>query len=172
MLFQNKIAIISPIFWLLYPIIYGIISDYMEELYIGYRIILGIFMPYADKERKKQYMKEWKQRTQYDQKYYLANKDNYNRHHAASKKKMLQWYYELKSKLSCILCGENSPDNIHFHHRDPTEKFMNVSTMVMGCYAKDRIIAEIEKCDPLCKNCHIELHSSATIVIMDDYMDS
>lgn len=86
-----------------------------------------------------------------------------NREHAIAKvverKKVIDtWWLEYKAKLSCIRCGENHPGCIDFHHRDPARKEATVSAMVQRAWSKVRILAEIEKCDVLCANCHRKLH--------------
>jgi hypothetical protein len=64
---------------------------------------------------------------------------------------------QYKEKLSCIICGKSgkdSPRTIEFHHRNPDEKRYVVSDMPGKDYSWQAIINEINKCDPLCGNCH------------------
>jgi hypothetical protein len=42
-----------------------------------------------------------------------------------------------------------------FDHRPGEHKIDNVSNMIKGGYDEDALLAEIEKCDPRCKNCHL-----------------
>lgn len=46
---------------------------------------------------------------------------------------------------------------MHFHHRDPATKIFKISE---GAYRQSRakILAEIEKCDLLCGDCHRAEH--------------
>lgn len=47
---------------------------------------------------------------------------------------------------------------LQFHHRNVDDKTRDISKMVtQGCSMK-RILAEIEKCDCVCANCHHEIH--------------
>jgi hypothetical protein len=39
-----------------------------------------------------------------------------------------------------------------FDHRDPTVKVRGVTRMIMGSI--DRMLAEVDKCDIVCANCH------------------
>lgn len=65
------------------------------------------------------------------------------------------WFKEFKSKLKCIHCSENHPAVIQFHHRDPSEGDRPVSSLIGN---RERLMAELEKCDVLCANCHAKIH--------------
>lgn len=54
-------------------------------------------------------------------------------------------------------CGESNPDCLVFHHRDPNEKEEGVTRMIS--FGRQKLLAEIEKCDVLCSNCHLKLHA-------------
>lgn len=64
----------------------------------------------------------------------------------------------------CESCGWNGhPAALQFHHRDPSQKKFTITTSVMGSprkYPWDVIVAEIEKCDLLCANCHFMTESA------------
>lgn len=60
------------------------------------------------------------------------------------------WNYLLNNP--CITCGENDPIVLEFDHRDPSEKFKEISKLMN--YSTKRLIEEINKCDVLCANCH------------------
>ncbi len=70
-------------------------------------------------------------------------------------------YRETQSKLladlrmgPCLDCGGTFPFFVmQFDHRDPREKSYVVSKMV-GRTGRDRILAEVAKCDVVCANCH------------------
>lgn len=51
-------------------------------------------------------------------------------------------------------CGESDVVVLEFDHRDPELKVLDVSTMVSNRHSWTDIIAEIEKCDVRCANCH------------------
>lgn len=57
----------------------------------------------------------------------------------------------------CQKCGYNkSRKALVFHHRDPSTKHFTIAWAWHLSWQK--IQEEIEKCDLLCSNCHIELH--------------
>lgn len=88
-------------------------------------------MPYSDKEKNKEYQRQWK-------------RDHKN------------WYRDYKATLSCSKCGFSHPAVIQFHH--PREKEFNISRAVNSKTSRERIMAEIAKCEILCANCHFILH--------------
>lgn len=63
----------------------------------------------------------------------------------------------LKEDRGCRLCGERDYRCLSFHHRDPREKFRNVSQMLS--YSWKRVQEEIDKCDVVCENCHRKCHA-------------
>ena len=73
-------------------------------------------------------------------------------------KRQKKWFDELKSTYYCIKCGENNPLCLDFHHRDPVEKKYELAYMGVRGYSKEKILAEIDKCDVLCANCHRKNH--------------
>jgi hypothetical protein len=62
-----------------------------------------------------------------------------------------------KRSHPCIKCGEPDPIVLDFHHRNPKEKELRVSSMVWS-HKIEAIDAEIAKCDVLCANCHRREH--------------
>ena len=56
--------------------------------------------------------------------------------------------------LKCKICGFNHPAALDFHHINPKEKFKTVSDLKWSGCSHETFIAEIEKCDVLCSNCH------------------
>lgn len=68
------------------------------------------------------------------------------------------WWEELKATKRCETCGEAAPECLHFHHRDPAEKDLELSTAVAHGWSRPRLLAEAAKCDVLCANCHHKLH--------------
>ena len=59
----------------------------------------------------------------------------------------------LKDFGTCLFCG--STENIQPHHIDPSEK----EDHRIWSWKDERIIAELQKCVPLCKHCHDTYHS-------------
>jgi hypothetical protein len=52
----------------------------------------------------------------------------------------------------CADCGITDPVVLEFDHRDPSLKIDNISNMMSKSW--DTILAEINKCDIVCANCH------------------
>ena len=64
-------------------------------------------------------------------------------------KKKLKDY---KKTVTCKFCGLDDHRVIDFHHLK--DKTLEVSTMV-GCgYSWKTVLKEIDKCIPICSNCH------------------
>lgn len=77
----------------------------------------------------------------------------------SSRKKRKEWWKELKRGKSCMYCGETSFVCLDFHHRDPSQKLFNIAFAYgRKGRTKEEILAEIEKCDVVCANCHRRLH--------------
>lgn len=57
---------------------------------------------------------------------------------------------------SCIECGYNkSVKALHFHHRERSDKKFNLCGMWSASW--ERLKLELDKCDLMCANCHMEL---------------
>lgn len=64
---------------------------------------------------------------------------------------------DLKRDRACQRCGYSNPCALDFHHRDPSTKEFDIAQKAWSV-SEERLIAEIEKCDVLCANCHREEH--------------
>ena len=66
---------------------------------------------------------------------------------------------------SCEKCGyDKNLTSLSFHHRDPSKKDFSLSARELGMYKEDRLLIEVNKCDLLCANCHMEEHASAEML--------
>lgn len=95
-----------------------------------------------------------------DRTYYASSSKMMNAH----KRKMARkkaWFDSLMEGVKCAACGEDEPLFIDLHHFDPTHKENNVSR-VYKHWAAARLIAEINKCVPLCCKCH-RLHHAGRL---------
>lgn len=90
--------------------------------------------------------------------HYNKNRKYYLEKQKARKEGIRAWILEIKSKLSCIRCGESHIACTEFHHRDLEQKEEELSNVAGRGWKKERILEEIEKCDVLCSNCHRKLH--------------
>ncbi len=57
----------------------------------------------------------------------------------------------------CKICYEDDPCCIDAHHKDASIKDSNIAELVRR-RAYKKLISELEKCIPLCSNCHRKLH--------------
>jgi hypothetical protein len=65
----------------------------------------------------------------------------------------------LKVQRGCSLCGEKRAPALEWHHRSPHRKEISISDAISQDWNFNRILAEIAKCDVICKNCHSCQHS-------------
>lgn len=64
----------------------------------------------------------------------------------------------------CQLCGYDKCSRaLTFHHRNPLEKCFQLDVRNLGVRSKKSIEIESKKCDLLCFNCHMELHSNEVL---------
>ena len=101
----------------------------------------------ASETKKKQQRRDWYQR----------NKKITKQRAAESKIRTQEWFKEIKSKEVCVECGHDVYEDLDYHHKDPSTKVTSVSEMV-GRFSRQRILDEIQKCEVLCKNCHMNHH--------------
>lgn len=59
----------------------------------------------------------------------------------------------------CQQCGYNkSLRALTFHHRDPSLKRFQLDIRKLSNITYEKCLEEVQKCDLLCFNCHMELH--------------
>lgn len=89
--------------------------------------------------------------------HYLENKPDYVRRAIAQvRQRRVVNRREVLRYLSghpCVDCGTANLVVLEFDHREPDLKFMDVGTMMIS-RRWPRVLAEIEKCDVRCANCH------------------
>jgi len=108
-------------------------------------------MPYKNPAQKKEYQRQWHQRT------WQKRKEKHYCQQTERRHKLAKWFLEYKKTLFCCKCGETHPACIEFHHTEDNKK-NNVSDMVTTGYSKEMIMDEIKKCIIICKNCHAKEH--------------
>jgi hypothetical protein len=94
---------------------------------------------------------------EYSREHYKANKDKANSRRVINSKtyrdKMRKLIAELKN-VPCTDCGQMYPHYVmDFDHLEDFEKLGNVASMAVGV-SLVRLLAEIEKCEIVCANCH------------------
>lgn len=95
--------------------------------------------------------------------HYDNNKNLYIQSSNKYRKLYVNWFNEIKSNLKCEQCGENHISVLDFHHTDPLQKDLEVSTLISNRVSKEHILNEISKCIVLCSNCHRKLHYNQRI---------
>lgn len=94
----------------------------------------------------------------YKRDYLERNRKVVNKRNKDRIKLLREWLREYKSTLKCAKCGEDNPATLDFHHLDPSEKELNIGSVISKGWGKDRILKEVEKCVVLCANCHRKEH--------------
>ena len=90
---------------------------------------------------------------------YEKNKEKVIRDSIRRGTKQKASYHEWKSQFSCTLCPEDDPTCLDFHHLDPSQKDMEVSSLFKRG-SKERFEQELAKCICLCSNCHRKVHAN------------
>ena len=94
--------------------------------------------------------------------YYAARPDLYNKHKGYVAVNDTKWravrntyiLEKLKEANGCMDCGETNLVVLDFDHRDPQSKLFGISNTRSSKYSWDEFVAEIDKCDVVCANCH------------------
>jgi hypothetical protein len=92
--------------------------------------------------------------------YRQNNKDKWRqntKNHSEKRKNVVD---EWKSQ-GCAKCGDKRHYVIDAHHLDPTKKEFSIGTSMRGINITQ---TELEKCIPLCSNCHREFHYLDTTI--------
>ena len=88
--------------------------------------------------------------------YYNSNREEHKKETIKRKKKVIfenrKLLYDHYSSHPCIDCGEKDPMVLELDHIK--DKDMAVSKAVGRGWSKERVLAEIAKCEVRCANCH------------------
>lgn len=99
----------------------------------------------------RKYMAGWRAR----------NRERLRQEQRARRRIVRQFLWDYKEDHPCIHCGESDPRCLTFHHRDPRDKAFQIN-VATRYWRLESIIAEVEKCDVICANCHLKLHDGRT----------
>jgi len=105
-------------------------------------------MPFKDPKARRAYRRGW----------YKVNAKSAVEIVKERKLEIKTWFRDYKKDFKCSKCFESHPATIEFHHKDKSKKENTIAYFVANGYATKRILAEIEKCEVLCSNCHRKLH--------------
>jgi hypothetical protein len=116
-------------------------------------------MPDKTKEQNRAYSRAYYQR---NRERLLEDQAQKNKRFAAKRR---QWLIDYKRGLKCARCGESHPATLTFHHIEPSRKSFAIGdTQYTLKVSLKRLLAEIEKCEVLCANCHAKEHWSHLFV--------
>ena len=99
-------------------------------------------MPFKDKEEERRYKREWARR----------NGQTLKKNQTSAKKRK-QMVIDAKS-YACVICNKEYPHQcMDLYHIDPDKKISGI-TELMRVSSYQKLKEEIDKCAPLCANCH------------------
>lgn len=91
----------------------------------------------------------------YMAKHYIENKEYYFKNSKLQKQKIKDTINEIKNSSQCIVCGEDHPATLDFHHFEDNKEFC-IGEGIRHGFEKTK--SEIKKCVILCSNCHRKKH--------------
>jgi hypothetical protein len=94
----------------------------------------------------------------YHREYYRKHREQRLADNQKRRDKIRSWYEQYKSSLACHRCGASHPAIIDFHHTDDNKEGGISQIALIKNWSIDRILGEIAKCQPLCRNCHAITH--------------
>ena len=68
----------------------------------------------------------------------------------------------------CIICGEQEPCTLDFHHLDMSTKESGISHIVNSNRSMAVLQKELEKCVVLCANCHRKVHAGVVFLTLPE----
>ena len=90
----------------------------------------------------------------YNVAYYAANRETEIKRVRVRQAATLEFLRDLRRR-PCQDCGGTFPPWVmDFDHREPSEKSFNVTSARAMLMSRPRLMAEIQKCDIVCANCH------------------
>lgn len=99
-----------------------------------------------------------KNQKEYNQQYYLANRERKIANTRRRQKLLLKEVRQLKLATGCQKCGYNkSARALTYHHMDDNKEH-TIAKMCTQGHTLDNVKKEISKCLCLCMNCHAEIH--------------
>jgi len=111
-------------------------------------------MPYKDKEKQKEYQREWIRNNPKQQEKNIKSSRARKR-----KNKILVEEYKNDIGCYCRSCGVyDHPICMDFHHLNEDDKKDTVSRLSSFGYRWEVIQDEIDKCILLCSSCHRKIH--------------
>jgi hypothetical protein len=99
-------------------------------------------------------MPRQKDQRYYNVQYYAAHRDAELDRVKTRQAATLAWLRDLR-RGPCEDCREMFPPHMmDFDHRDPSKKLFTIAGAHAALMSRAKLIAEVEKCDVVCANCH------------------
>jgi hypothetical protein len=114
-------------------------------------------MPYKDPEVRRIKARE------YGKKWYQKNKITHKLNAYKNRKKYKKQWDEFKASQKCSHCGMQHPAVIDFHHVVRSKDNPKVNQLIKNKRYR-AAMEEVNKCVPLCANCHRILHWSEELL--------
>ena len=120
-----------------------------------------------NKERVKQLAKDWRTKNidkvremeRIKARKWRKNNSERNMSNVHSRRlNIISQIWEYKKQRGCSRCPEKDPRCLDFHHRDPETKSFNIAGGMSNKLSLETLMKEIEKCDLLCRNCHVKTY--------------
>lgn len=99
------------------------------------------------------------------QRRYLSDPNNKAKHAATVKRNtkarriFCRWLFRQFKMLGCAVCGQTDWCIIDAHHANPESKLFGIAKYVHSGKGVRLLAPELNKCVPLCKNCHWMVHA-------------
>ena len=101
---------------------------------------------------------------------YQNNKETWKAEVQRRREGLRTQYREYKKLQHCSECGKKDWRVIDFHHLGNKE--INVAWVVKNGWSWERMLTEIQKCIPICANCHRKKHYHEPIKKKRQYVES
>lgn len=120
-------------------------------------------------DSKQRYCKQC--HAEWDEKNYFKHKEGHRIRRKRNQQNISKWLKEYKKELECSKCKDKRWYLLHFHHLNSKEKEYNVADLQNRSI--NSLLVEIEKCIPLCANCHTEFHYFEKLnkITIKEYLD-
>lgn len=94
---------------------------------------------------------------EYDAAWYRANKERRRAKVRTDREAHVAWLDSLKEGKPCADCGQAYPTYVmEWDHLPGVEKTLVIADTRKAAHSRKRILAELEKCELVCANCHRE----------------
>lgn len=101
-------------------------------------------------EAGRQYQKEYMKKYKHTDACKKAGREATSSH----RERRRQQFFEMKEGMSCVYCGESNPLCLDMDHVDRSTKNGTPGKMVTGGTSWETVLEELDKCQPVCRNCH------------------